>query len=218
MPSLLAQSSGLSVGEARRSRRRSPGARAGWRPGRPRRPGARPARRPRRDRPGPRWRENRSGSRPCRTGCRGAAACVHACGITPLSARRGSQAIAPTGRLWSECRAAAAETSTAAANAGEAEMGSQAVWRSPSPRSGTRGPARSLAAGEPKATGVVAVRQAAMKANGDHMAADQGDPDRVPAADRRRRVPRRGDQGDGRVHAGHVPARQRPAARARRCR
>ena len=71
---------------------------------------------------------------------------------------------------------------------------------------------------QPKATGVVAVRQAAMKANGDHMTAIKAILTEYPQLIGPDRVPRRRDQGNRRVRARHVPAGQRTAARAGPCR
>ena len=72
-----------------------------------------------------------------------------------------------------------------------------------------------LAQDQPKATGVVAVRQATMKANGDHMAAIKAILTEYPQLISRRRVPRGGDQGGGRVRTPTCSHREATSSRPR---
>ena len=128
MASLVAHSSGLSsaklvggriVAEPRQQHAGQRGAAA--------QPVA-PTPRRRRDRPGPRWRESRSGSRPCRTGCRagiGSGASVSR--LTPLSSPwPHSTRLRRQSRLWSELNGKPAVPCTVGRHRGRHAMGPQA--------------------------------------------------------------------------------------------
>ena len=69
-----------------------------------------------------------------------------------------------------------------------------------------------LAQDQPKATGVVAVRQAAMKANGDHMAAIKAILTEYPQLIGHVEFHAEAIKETAEYAPGHVPARQRPAA------